>query len=818
MNISVIILVWNKAYEMSLILEAFKIQTIKKSDFEIIIVDDGSEDHLEQIIKNSENELDINYIKMQHTGNRAGNRDIGVELTQYESILFLDGDIIPAPNFIEFHMKHCSDTTNIISMGLRNQMHAFNQDLISVNTIRHNFEIIAQQPAYSDERNLALSALKEFGLSINDKWFITYSNNLCINKDFYMKIGGFDENFSKGWGAEDVELGYRALQNGGRIKLIEEVICYHIHHKDDWKNKRIQLKKNVDYFFSKYLDWETELFTIEHMVWPYEYIVIREKIKLESHLLKILNFNPVEEFDFLPENVINFGITDSRIFDLAQIKTHLCINKNEKHSSPLLGIKTTFKNEEFEVSLISVNYKNINKSFFELVINEAKRISKKILLVDKDGIIDTNKNLPLEIDFKNKYAIPNCRPKIRFIMTINNINININLFYFDLAILLKTNNYNVSIDISGDYKNETFSFDSLFINFDDESKQKMILEMLDNNLNYFDWEIPVILDNPLIGGNAVRGVNNKYYWGDIPYLNYEHVMEKEEEDEFDNYLFRQVKNIGELDVIKPKSLLPIGINGNKSLESNISNICKFLIILPNLEKTNQLVPIIKAFKSTFENDLQFELSIFCGNIDLSINDLPLSKVEDAHNDSVIEYINDMLKMDKLYKSSLLSDINEEIAGQNNIILYNDKFNETHLNNQIEECNYFIDYNTNKSFNYFLVKAAGLGKKILTNNYDQYEDIIPDSSFIKVKSEIKNGINSGIPMELIWYTRRDERRHTLIKLYDYENLKHNFNNILKGEIDHTINKKDYSQFLHKFSQQNQLNAFKDIYKKFNEREL
>lgn len=815
MKISVIILVWNKAYEMSLILEAFKIQTIERNSYEIIVIDDGSEDNLEAIIESSKDELDINYKKLAHTGNRAANRDLGVELTKYENILFLDGDIIPAPNFIEIHQKYCSDSKNVITMGLRNQMYAFNEELISVNTIRNNFEIIGQQPAYSDERNLALGALKEVGLSVNDKWFITYSNNLCINKSFYTEIGGFDENFSKGWGAEDVELGYRALQHGGTINLIEEVICYHIHHKDDWRNKRIQLKKNVEYFFSKYQDWETELFTIEHIIWPYEYVVVREKIKKGSHLLKKLLFDPVKELEFLPGRVINFGITDPGMYSVPQIIAHLSMDKKNEGDLPLIGVKTPFKDAEFEAAVISANYKNINKAFFELILNEAKRISKKIVLIDEKGVVDTDKKLPIKIDFKNNYAYKTFIPKIRFIMTINNRNINTNLFYFDLALLLKKHNYNVSIDISGDYRNDSFSFEDLFITFDDENKKKMILEMLDNNLNYFDWETPVIMDNPLIGGNAVRGVNNKYYWGEIPFLNYQHVMEKEEEDEFDNYLFRIVKNTGELNVKKPRSFLPIGIENKKTsrLQHKTGNKCKFLIILPNIQKTNQLIPIIRAFKSTFKNDSPFELTIFCGNADLSINDLPLSKVEDAHNESVIEYINDLLKTDKIYKSFLLDEVKEQINGRDNISLHIGKFNESELTEHLENCDFFIDYNTGQSFNYFLVQAAGLGKKIIANNYHQYENIIPASFFIKVKSIVKNGITSSAPIEQIWYTRRDESRHTLIKLYDYDSLKEHFEKIKTGTIEKSAQEDEYSKLVKEYSQQKQLAVFEKIFTPF-----
>ena len=93
-KISVIVPVYNTSKYICKCLDSLINQTIK-NEIEIIIVNDGSTDNSEEIIKNyiekQENKNLIKYYKKQNEG-IAKTRNFGIEKATGEYILFVDSD------------------------------------------------------------------------------------------------------------------------------------------------------------------------------------------------------------------------------------------------------------------------------------------------------------------------------------------------------------------------------------------------------------------------------------------------------------------------------------------------------------------------------------------------------------------------------------------------------------------------------------------------------------------------------------------------------------------------------------------------------
>ena len=88
-KISVIIPLFNKGFIISETLESVLVQTF--TDFEIVIVNDGSTDGCVQKIKDYTSDTRIRIINQKNQGVSVA-RNIGVYHAKYEYIAFLDGD------------------------------------------------------------------------------------------------------------------------------------------------------------------------------------------------------------------------------------------------------------------------------------------------------------------------------------------------------------------------------------------------------------------------------------------------------------------------------------------------------------------------------------------------------------------------------------------------------------------------------------------------------------------------------------------------------------------------------------------------------
>ncbi|HEX9060021.1 MAG TPA: galactosyltransferase-related protein, partial [Clostridia bacterium] len=89
----------------------------------------------------------------------------------------------------------------------------------------------------------------------------TYSCNLAVLRKNLEMIGGFDESY-KGWGYEDVDLGYRLHKKGIKIVINHKMEAIHQYHGDSsvffsWSaNKFDQIRNNEDYFLEKHKEVE----------------------------------------------------------------------------------------------------------------------------------------------------------------------------------------------------------------------------------------------------------------------------------------------------------------------------------------------------------------------------------------------------------------------------------------------------------------------------------------------------------------------------------------------------------------------------------
>jgi glycosyltransferase involved in cell wall biosynthesis len=96
--VSIIIPTYNRADLIGETIQSVIDQTY--TNWELIIVDDGSDDNTGEVIRNF-NQINIQYYKIEHSGNLGKVRNIGMKAAKGKCIAFLDSDDIWLPQKLE---------------------------------------------------------------------------------------------------------------------------------------------------------------------------------------------------------------------------------------------------------------------------------------------------------------------------------------------------------------------------------------------------------------------------------------------------------------------------------------------------------------------------------------------------------------------------------------------------------------------------------------------------------------------------------------------------------------------------------------------
>ncbi len=220
MKVSVIIPNYNRADVIGLTLERLCQQTIAVDQFEVIVVDDGSQDQSSKIIASFQVRLNLQYVYQQNKGVAAA-RNLGVSQAKGYIIIFLDCDEMPETNFLEQHWKaHQANPHCLVNGQIRTWPNP-------------------QRPWY--DQVIDPDSVMSYGnLSGSIPFYLAIGGNLSIQRDSFLDLGGFDEEFP-GAGCEETEFVYRATQAGYSFLYCQAAITYHNHPRS--LNQRINQQR-----------------------------------------------------------------------------------------------------------------------------------------------------------------------------------------------------------------------------------------------------------------------------------------------------------------------------------------------------------------------------------------------------------------------------------------------------------------------------------------------------------------------------------------------------------------------------------------------
>lgn len=248
----VVVSTYNTPRALDLALHALRRQT--SQGFRICVADDGSGPDTAALLERWRTLFGerLRHVWQSDHGfrkNRILNKAIASSRAGY--LIFLDGDCLPSPHFVERHLtlarprRFCTGGVIRLSQAASDEVTIESVDSGSV--FGHDW-LVAHGALKSPSARLKagqyarwLSALADRFTTVERTWNGGNSSTARIN---LIRVNGFDENF--GYGAEDIELGYR-LNNAGirgrHLRYTAPVL--HLEHRRDYADARQKVRNKA---------------------------------------------------------------------------------------------------------------------------------------------------------------------------------------------------------------------------------------------------------------------------------------------------------------------------------------------------------------------------------------------------------------------------------------------------------------------------------------------------------------------------------------------------------------------------------------------
>ncbi len=204
MKFSLIIPLYNRPQEIQELLETLCLQTY--TDFEVLVIEDGSTDKADAIVNTFKEKLDIQYFFKPNEG-QGFTRNYGFERAKGDFFIIFDSDCLIPPHYLAT-VKQAIDTQQIAAFGGPDKEH-------------ESFSPIQKAISYSMTSLLTTGGIR--GRKTHVGTFHPRSFNMGLSRKVYESVGGFIITRM----GEDLELSMRVIKAGFKTALIPEAYVYH---------------------------------------------------------------------------------------------------------------------------------------------------------------------------------------------------------------------------------------------------------------------------------------------------------------------------------------------------------------------------------------------------------------------------------------------------------------------------------------------------------------------------------------------------------------------------------------------------------------
>lgn len=201
---SVVIPVYNRPDEVKELLETLQLQTY--SNFEVLIIEDGSSVKCDHVVAQFQHHLDVTYYLKENSG-QGFTRNYGFERAQGDYFVVFDSDCLIPSTYFETVEKFLNS----------NQVDAFGGS----DRAHPNFTTLQKAISYSMTSPFTTGGIR--GNKAHLGTFHPRSFNMGISRAVFEKTGGYHLTRM----GEDIEFSVRIIELGFKTGLIPDAFVYH---------------------------------------------------------------------------------------------------------------------------------------------------------------------------------------------------------------------------------------------------------------------------------------------------------------------------------------------------------------------------------------------------------------------------------------------------------------------------------------------------------------------------------------------------------------------------------------------------------------
>jgi glycosyltransferase involved in cell wall biosynthesis/peptidoglycan/xylan/chitin deacetylase (PgdA/CDA1 family) len=212
MQVSVIIATFNRRRLLERTLPALLSQQFSYSEYEVIVVVDGSTDGTLEFLGGLSDHRNLRVIRQSNAGQAAA-INAGIQIARGKFVLFLDDDILCGPDLVAQHARATRTDRDCLVFGP-----------VFVSAEANDPVAVDWAKTFCDDFfTLEVDTAQELG------WYgCLASANSSAPLQVINALGGLDESFNR---KNDIEFGFRALEAGYRFTYQSDAVTHQIFEK-----------------------------------------------------------------------------------------------------------------------------------------------------------------------------------------------------------------------------------------------------------------------------------------------------------------------------------------------------------------------------------------------------------------------------------------------------------------------------------------------------------------------------------------------------------------------------------------------------------
>lgn len=206
-RVSVVVATYNRGPKLAELFADLEAQTLTDDEFELIVVDDGSDLPAEDAVGHMAMRFAVTLVRQDNTG-QAGARQNGAERAAGEIIVIVDDDMRLPPNFLAAHLGHHDAGADVVLGHIRPPDHVGRLPLFER---FHLWQLDDWVQSFEDGRRTVR------GVHL-------CTGNVSFSRKAFFEVGGFDTSLRR---SEDRDLGLRFEMAGKKLVFAKDAISWH---------------------------------------------------------------------------------------------------------------------------------------------------------------------------------------------------------------------------------------------------------------------------------------------------------------------------------------------------------------------------------------------------------------------------------------------------------------------------------------------------------------------------------------------------------------------------------------------------------------